>query len=322
MLVFEGSMRNLTEALSALTPPVRQQALRAVEFAASWDGEMAARAALAAVAFPEAEIPLPSELSAEQLALAHALRDTDLGSTAYALPRSMRARRRWLGVDLPGVFEQPVGGVPRWRVDPNGSGLDLTFGQRIEALAERLLGAYCSGFSDRARLASLVEQYGAQAASWASRAAWELAGQLAPPEVRNAIFGSLAAAGEAPPPEMLVLDPATPERNIRYVRALAPVEREAALIVEIQRTTPAVIIPAIVEVLRAFPIVGAAQHAARRLVDEVSDPSLGTSLRVPLSKALRKNQARLQLELAALAGARPELADALAPALGNPERRR
>lgn len=81
--------------------------------------------ALGAPTRPESKIPLASELATEVRAALTALfeKEPDASLGLLAVPQSAGARRRWLGLDKPGVFEKKtrvtVGGathdVPLWR---------------------------------------------------------------------------------------------------------------------------------------------------------------------------------------------------------------
>lgn len=65
--------------------------------------------AFESVQFPAGEVyPRPDQLTAEQRAVAEVFADVDMDNLCFALPSTVSARRRWLGLDPGGVLEQEV----------------------------------------------------------------------------------------------------------------------------------------------------------------------------------------------------------------------
>ena len=165
---------------------------------------------------PESKIPLASELSAEQRAALVELftKDPDASMELLAVPRTAGARRRWLGIDKPGVFEKKtrvtVGGVthdvPLWRAcslltkanDQKQLSKLASPAELVQVLYETSNNrGYDPLYVDDALFQALVLEAGAANAKWAEQLLDEGArGELA-------LLYPVAAAGRAIQPAWL-----------------------------------------------------------------------------------------------------------------------
>jgi hypothetical protein len=134
----------------------------------------------------ERKVLPPDELPATALAVAKELAvASDLPPTGFGLPGNAYAIRRWLGLEEPGLLEQPPGD-PRWRqayrLIPQDQAFDsvkeLLFAglspvDRLRLATELLRGAYRilsngSGRLDARELEAWAEEAGEQAGPWAT----------------------------------------------------------------------------------------------------------------------------------------------------------
>jgi len=148
------------------------------------------RQALEAVGYPHHHepFPLPEDLDETQRVLATLTAELDVEPHAFAIPTRRWSRRRWLGIDPPGVLEKQVRWegreLPIWRVlveldeleqDEAEAGAEKLFAtleptERVRVWGESALGAYRGfDFLVKASLEDVDGSLGAWAVEMADR---------------------------------------------------------------------------------------------------------------------------------------------------------
>lgn len=252
------SRRRVDDPLAQLPASVRAS-LEAALACADWkDAQTDLNDAFDGVAWPEApaSIPLASELTGEQLALAHCLtaRPGTWTAATRRLPQSQWNRRCWLGIDPPSALERPHTfegeTAPLWRLaaDRHQDGkamvdllLTVPVPDRIEAFRDLCLRAYQTFISEYQVGPTLIEQgFGDDAAAWAASHIDGLLAHRDPADrVRHqsldrwlltAVFLPVARAGIPIERRWEPLLPlGRPEWTRECLMAVAPKRRDAAL---------------------------------------------------------------------------------------------
>ena len=323
--------------MTELSGVARDAVERCLRAADDTEATRAAIEALYAVDWPsEGEIPLPSELTAEQREVATALaRRTGIGGVLpegrgmnrFPIPLTARNRQQWLGLVPGGVleveesFERNGNAVkePRWRryrwLRQRGHVKDalaeLDPVARAQAYVELGLGAYMVHTQDP-ELWALAEVHGKALGPWASQVAHAIVGHETAigDDVKAALFHAVIAAGlpvDAAVERLFALDAYKPERNLAFVRALPADRREAVLAAAVAGGHSAHAIDAACTVLREFPFASVAKIAADRFADGIEGAGKGGKQHPALVKQNQDRQERLRR----LAADRPELAEAL-----------
>ena len=104
--------------VATLPENVRTPLAKALELDVEWANRNARDAALGALEAAgfsaKAPLPLTADLTKEQRALAEILAGRPNFVFSKYIPAHAYWRRRWLGLEAPGVLEREVKGVPLW----------------------------------------------------------------------------------------------------------------------------------------------------------------------------------------------------------------